>query len=234
MKNLSTILFSFLLAVSMVFAPCQEANAWNPFKPKKKQEPKEAVQPVRDENLDDMSFIEMINSVPLDEKSAALIRKFQEKEGRNRLHTRDYNSKNGSSVETFRNKEVLLVTIPASKLFGPNETELRHGADAMLAPLKRYLKDPDMYRVLMVMHTDNTGSEKYRDYITEERAASVFDWFASQGVETKYLFPYAMGDEMPLVRNNSMENRDRNRRLEVYLMPGKKMLDLAKKGRIVF
>ena len=234
MKNLSTILFSSLLAVSMVFAPCQEANAWNPFKPKKKQEPKEAVQPVRDENLDDMSFIEMINSVPLDEKSAALIRKFQEREGRNRLHTRDYNSKNGSSVETFRNKEVLLVTIPASKLFGPNETELRHGADAMLAPLKRYLKDPDMYRVLMVMHTDNTGSEKYRDYITEERAASVFDWFASQGVETKYLFPYAMGDEMPLVRNNSMENRDKNRRLEVYLMPGKKMLDLAKKGRIVF
>ena len=234
MKNLSTILFSSLLAVSMVFAPCQEANAWNPFKPKKKQEPKEAVQPVRDENLDDMSFIEMINSVPLDEKSAALIRKFQEKEGRNRLHTRDYNSKNGSSVETFRNKEVLLVTIPASNLFGPNETELRHGADAMLAPLKRYLKDPDMYRVLMVMHTDNTGSEKYRDYITEERAASVFDWFASQGVETKYLFPYAMGDEMPLVRNNSMENRDKNRRLEVYLMPGKKMLDLAKKGRIVF
>ena len=234
MKNLSTILFSSLLVVSMVFAPCQEANAWNPFKPKKKQEPKEAVQPVRDENLDDMSFIEMINSVPLDEKSAALIRKFQEKEGRNRLHTRDYNSKNGSSVETFRNKEVLLVTIPASKLFGPNETELRHGADAMLAPLKRYLKDPDMYRVLMVMHTDNTGSEKYRDYITEERAASVFDWFASQGVETKYLFPYAMGDEMPLVRNNSMENRDKNRRLEVYLMPGKKMLDLAKKGRIVF
>ena len=234
MKNLSTILFSSLLAVSMVFAPCQEANAWNPFKPKKKQEPKEAVQPVRDENLDDMSFIEMINSVPLDEKSAALIRKFQEKEGRTRLHTRDYNSKNGSSVETFRNKEVLLVTIPASKLFGPNETELRHGADAMLAPLKRYLKDPDMYRVLMVMHTDNTGSEKYRDYITEERAASVFDWFASQGVETKYLFPYAMGDEMPLVRNNSMENRDKNRRLEVYLMPGKKMLDLAKKGRIVF
>ena len=57
-------------------------------------------------------------------EECGLIRKFQEKEGRNRLHTRDYNSKNGSSVETFRNKEVLLVTIPASKLFGPNETEL--------------------------------------------------------------------------------------------------------------
>ncbi len=89
MKNLSTILFSSLLAVSMVFAPCQEANAWNPFKPKKKQEPKEAVQPVRDENLDDMSFIEMINSVPLDEKSAALIRKISGKGGTQQApHTR--------------------------------------------------------------------------------------------------------------------------------------------------
>ena len=99
------------------------------------------------------------------------------------------------------------------------------------APLKRYLKDPDMYRVLMVMHTDNTGSEKYRDYITEGnvRLPSSIG-LPLQGVETKYLFPYAMGDEMPLVRNNSMENRDKNRRLEVYLMPGKKMLDLAKKG----
>lgn len=233
MRNRSTILFSSVLALFMAVAPCQDAGAWNPFKPKK-QEPKETVKPVRDENLDEMSFIEMINSVPLDEKSASLIRKFQEKEGRNRLHTRDYNSRNGSSVETFRNKEVLLVTIPASKLFGPNETELRQGAGALLAPLKRYLNDPDMYRVLMVMHTDNTGSEKYRDYITEERAASVFDWFAAQGVDTKYLFPYAMGDEMPLVRNNSMENREKNRRLEIYLMPGKKMLEQAKRGRIVF
>ena len=43
-----------------------------------------------------------------------------------------------------------------------------------------------------------------------------------------------MGDEMPLVPNNSMSNREKNRRLEVYLVPGKKMLEMAKKGRIVF
>ena len=73
MRNRSTILFSSVLALFMAVAPCQDAGAWNPFKPKK-QEPKETVKPVRDENLDEMSFIEMINSVPLDEKSASLIR----------------------------------------------------------------------------------------------------------------------------------------------------------------
>ncbi len=188
----------------------------------------------RNAQLDDMSFIEMINSVELDKKSSDLVKKFQDKEGRNPLHSRYYNSKNGCLVETFRNKEVLLITIPASKLFMPNEVELRPDASAYLSPIKRYLKEPDMYRVLIVMHTDNTGSEAYRDHLTEERSSAVFDWFVSQGVDTSYLFPYAYGDEMPLVENNSMSNRDKNRRLEIYLVPGKKMADQAKKGRIIF
>lgn len=34
-----------------------------------------------EDDLDNLSFAEMVNSVPLDEKSAELIRKFQEKEG---------------------------------------------------------------------------------------------------------------------------------------------------------
>lgn len=185
-------------------------------------------------DLDEIDFLEMLNSVPLDNKSAALIRKFQEKEGRNRLHAREYNEKNGCTVETFRNKEVLLITIPAEKLFSPNSTVLRESASSLLAPLKRYLKEPDMYRVLMVMHTDNTGSEAYRDMLTEKRSQAVADWFEEQGSDTEYLFPYAYGDDMPLVKNNSMVNRAKNRRLEVYLVPGKKMLEQAKKGRIVF
>lgn len=185
-------------------------------------------------DLDEIDFLEMLNSVPLDSKSAALIRKFQEKEGRNRLHAREYNEKNGCTVETFRNKEVLLITIPAEKLFSPNSTELRPTAGILLAPLKRYLKDPDMYRVLMVMHTDNTGSELYRDRLTVKRSQAVADWFENQDADTEYLFPYAYGDDMPLVMNNSMANREKNRRLEVYLVPGKKMLEQAKKGRIVF
>ena len=186
------------------------------------------------DDLDELNFIEMVNSVPLDGKSAELIRKFQEKEGRNRLYGREYNSKNNCTVETYRNKEVLLVTIPASSLFPPNTTELRPDASKLLEPLKRYLRDPDMYRVLMVMHTDNTGSEAYRERLTEERSKAVADWYSDQGADTTYLFPYAFSDDMPLVENNSMSNRERNRRLEVYLVPGKKMLEQAKKGRIVF
>lgn len=187
----------------------------------------------RIEALDDMDFIEMLNSVETGSGSS-LIQKFQAKEGKNRLLNGKYNPSGECKVEAFRNKEVLLITIPAHLLFDPNATELKSGAQEYLAPIKRYLKDPDMFRVMLVMHTDNTGSDEYRDRLTLERVNSVFDWFEDSGANTKYLFSYALGDEMPLKPNDSMENRRQNRRLEIYLVPGTKMVQQAQKGRIAF
>lgn len=183
--------------------------------------------------LDELSFPEMLSSVDVD-RNSELIQKFQNKEGKNRLLNGKYNPKGGCTVEVLRNKEVLLLTIPASFLFDPNSSQLKVGASDYLAPIRRYLKEPDMYRVLLAMHTDNTGSDLYRDELTEERVNSVFEWFEDSGSDTRYLFSYAFGDDRPLVPNNSMDNRAKNRRLEIYLVPGKKMVEQAKKGRIAF
>lgn len=187
----------------------------------------------RDEQLDDMTLREMLNSVPLG-KQSDFIQKWQAKEGKSRLYHGKYNEQSECTVESYRNKEVLLVTIPAHLLFGPNEIDLKPSAAEYLAPIKRYLREPDTYRVLIVMHTDNSGSDLYRDEITEDRVDAVFGWFEAAGADTRYLFPYAMSDDMPLLPNDSYDNRARNRRLEIYLMPGKKMLEEAKKGRISF
>ena len=189
------------------------------------------------ENLEDLSFSQMLRSVDLSKetKAADLIRKFQDLEARQKLMNGPLSPKKGNcTIEAFRKKEVILITIPASDLFAPNSTELSGNASKYLTPIKRYMKDPDMFRVLLVMHTDNTGSQQYRDDITADRVDAVAAWFEDQGVDTSYTFSYAFGDESPLVPNTSYENRDRNRRLEVYLMPGQKMLDEAKKGKIDF
>lgn len=187
----------------------------------------------RNPELDNMDFIEMLNSVDV-EKYSSLIQKFQTKEGKTRLLNGKYNPQGECTVEAFRNKEVLLITIPAHLLFAPNSTELSKNAGEYLSPIRRYLKDPDMYRVMLVMHTDNTGSEPYREKLTTNRVNSVFDWFDESGSDTRYLFSYSLGDDMPLRPNDSMENRDKNRRLEIYLVPGTKMLEQAQKGKIAF
>lgn len=187
----------------------------------------------RIEALDELDFIEMLNSVDVS-KTSDLIQKFQTKEGKTRLLNGKYNPKGECTVEAYRNKEVLLVTIPAHLLFTPNSTDLKKEAGEYLAPIRRYLKEPDMYRVMLVMHTDNTGSETYREQLTADRVNAVFDWFENSGSDTRYLFSYALGDDMPLRPNDSMENRDNNRRLEIYLVPGEKMLEQSKKGKISF
>ncbi len=187
--------------------------------------------------LEDMTFTQMLKSVDLSKepKAAELIRKFQDLEARQKLMNGPLSPRKGvCTLEAFRNKEVLLITIPAEALFAPNSTELSPEAAKLLTPIKRYMKGPDMFRVLLVMHTDNTGSEAYREKITEERVDAVTDWFDENGADTSYTFSYAFGDDNPLVPNTSMENRAKNRRLEIYLMPGEKMLKEAKKGKIDF
>ncbi len=199
----------------------------------------------RNPELDAMSDREIITSVDPG-KQADLIRAFQTKEA-TRLFNGPYNPKRtGANVETYRNKEVIIVTIPTDKLFAPNETELKSNADAMLSPLKRYMKDDseDMYRLLMVMHTDNTGSEAYTDMLSLKRAQAVFNWFEENGCDTDFLFMRARGASEPnalsgdisniIKANDTFEKRADNRRLEIYLIPGKKMVEAAKKGRIAF
>lgn len=212
----------FLIAVSILSIPLISYG-------KNKVEP----EPERIAALDELDFIEMLNSV--DASSASeLIQKFQSKEGKSRLLNGKYSPSGECTVEAFRNKEVLLITIPAHLLFAPNQTELRPGAADYLQPIRRYLKEPDMFRVLLVMHTDNTGSEEYREELTLERVNTVFEWFEETGSNTKYLFSYALADQMPLKPNDSMENRRGNRRLEIYLVPGTKMVEQGQKGRIAF
>lgn len=174
-------------------------------------------------------------------KEAELIRKFQQKEGTTLLsgEIKKLNERYRGqqiTVEKLRNGEVLVVTIPASLLFMPNDTILRPTASRVLASFRRYLKNPDMYWMILDMHSDNTGNTAYTDNLTLQRVMSVFDWFEDQGCDTKFLFPTASGawDPLPGVDNLSMINRAKNRRLEIYLVPGRKMLEAAKKGHIAF
>lgn len=189
----------------------------------------------RIDELDEMSNDELLSSVKLG-KQTDLIKKFQKKEA-TRLYNDNYNPKStGCNVETMRNGEVVIISIPSDLLFIQNSTELISTASKYLDPIKRYLKRPDMYRVLLVMHTDDTGSVEYTDNLSISRVEEIFNWFIDNGCNTTYLFPTASGssDPLPGKSNNSIENRAKNRRLEIYLIPGETMVETAKKGIIAF
>ena len=139
--------------------------------------------------------------------------------------------KSNYDVEIMRDDEVIVITIPASQLFNANDTVLNKIGEERLEPFLRMVKNPGFYKMLLVMHSDNTGSESYTLNLTRQRVNAIFDWFDEHG-SVDYVVPYALGDTDPIVDNNSVENRKRNRRLEIYLVPEKTMLQQAKKGVI--
>ena len=134
-------------------------------------------------------------------------------------------------VELMRDQQVIVVTIPASQLFDANDTILTDVGKAVIRPLLKYLANPGFYKMLLVMHSDNTGSDAYTLGLTRDRVNAVFDWIDEQA-GTEFVVPYALGPTEPLVDNNSFENRRLNRRLEIYLVPEEVMLDQAKRGNV--
>ncbi|MDD6687143.1 OmpA family protein [Sodaliphilus pleomorphus] len=139
--------------------------------------------------------------------------------------------KQNYEVELTRDNEVIIVTIPAERLFASNDTVLAATGPAALKPMLRYLKNPGFYKLLLVMHSDDTGSKAYTVRLTRSRVNAVYDWFDANG-DVDYIVPYALGSNDPLNANDSMEKRRKNRRLEIYIVPNDVMLEQAKRGAI--
>lgn len=125
----------------------------------------------------------------------------------------------GYQVETMRRGEVVIATIPAEKLFAPNDTALLSSASKELNNFLPYFRTPDKFKVILAMHSDDTGSAQYLADLTEKRIVALYDFFETYAPQTQGLMGYPMGGEDPVAPNNNRENRNQNRRLEIYVIP---------------
>jgi len=134
---------------------------------------------------------------------------------------------------TGSNESILKVTIPHRVLFAQNDSTLLTSADAVLRPLLRLVKGNDAVATLIIAsYSDNNGSERYLKLISGSRARQVYRWFARQGVGPNEMHSYGWGNQVPRNENASIQQRERNRRISIYLVPNRRMLRLAKRGQL--
>ncbi len=139
-------------------------------------------------------------------------------------------ARQGFVVDMMRDDEVILVTIPTDKLFLPNDTILMPDASKMLDPVLNHLREADMFKVVYAVHTDNTGSERYNMELSHARNGAIYDRMLTRVHNDLVIIPYEMGDTDPVESNDTRLGRAENRRLEIYLIPGPKMITDAHKG----
>lgn len=167
------------------------------------------------EKLQTLTLSENLETPQVDKRDNETVRALMVRTAKTIAKDRAY------KVESMRKGEVIVVTIPTDVLFAPNDTLLIDGAgDKWLSVFLQYLQKPGKYKLLLAVHSDNTGSKNYTDNLTAQRIEALYDWFDSKNREgAKYVFGYPMGDTQPLIENNTRANRATNRRLEVFIVP---------------
>ena len=79
--------------------------------------------------------------------------------------------------------------------------------------LKTLQTYPDIY-IEISGYTDNSGSAKLNQKLSQERADSVKDWLISHGIASTRITAKGYGSDKPIVSNKTPEGRAKNRRIE--------------------
>jgi len=100
--------------------------------------------------------------------------------------------------------------------FAFNKADLNDAGQDALQELLDNAGGADLINSLTVVgYTDSTGPEEYNLKLSQKRAASVGNYFISQGVSSSKISEEGMGEENPIAPNDTKEGRRANRRVEI-------------------
>jgi outer membrane protein OmpA-like peptidoglycan-associated protein len=120
------------------------------------------------------------------------------------------------------------VTFESGILFGFNSSTLSEEAKVSLAEFAEVLKATPDADVAILGHTDNVGTEKANQSVSEKRAKAVADYLTSQAVPGAQIKDVlGMNYSQPVASNDTEEGKAQNRRVEVYMYASQAMIDAA-------
>lgn len=79
-------------------------------------------------------------------------------------------------------------------------------------------------QILLIGHTDDTGSSNFNAELAEKRAKVVAELFAANGVPRDNLHYQGAGETQPIADNRTEAGRAKNRRAEIIELPSQKAL----------
>ncbi|MFO0688804.1 MAG: OmpA family protein [Myxococcota bacterium] len=103
--------------------------------------------------------------------------------------------------------------------FAVNSADIDRGYTTMLHEAIAVLKANPGVRISIDGHTDSDGSDAYNQSLSERRAASVLEYFVTEGgLERSRFVSKGYGESRPAVANDTRENKAINRRVELTIV----------------
>lgn len=124
----------------------------------------------------------------------------------------------------------LVAQIEDSSMFAVNSATLTESGVRQLEKLAALVANArkgegtEKAPILVIGHTDNTGSAEYNQTLSEQRAKAVVSLLAKQGFNAEQLYFQGAGEGRPLADNGTQTGRDMNRRVELVELKDEEML----------
>ncbi len=110
------------------------------------------------------------------------------------------------------------IELPQPVFFAKNSAQIEERSDPMLDEVARLLREhPEIERVSVEGHTDDTGTLAHNKRLSQARAEAVMQALVRRGIAPKRLRAIGYGPERPLVPNDNDENRTKNRRVGLHI-----------------
>jgi chemotaxis protein MotB len=127
-------------------------------------------------------------------------------------------------LQVITRKGRMTLKLPDDILFPSGSKKLKKEGEAALVQVAEVLKGVEDREFFIAGHTDNIPVKKggaFRDNweLSTARAVEVVNLMIKNGVPPERLGAAGFGENDPIAPNDTPENRQQNRRLEIILMP---------------
>jgi outer membrane protein OmpA-like peptidoglycan-associated protein len=122
-------------------------------------------------------------------------------------------------------KDLYLVPIEIGQIvrlnnvfFDFDKWDLRPESFVELDRVVKLLKENPSIEIEMSAHTDSFGSDDYNYKLSDNRARSVMEYILTKGIDPSRIISQGYGETVPVVPNDTPENRQLNRRVEFKIL----------------
>ncbi|WP_298145661.1 OmpA family protein [uncultured Acinetobacter sp.] len=124
----------------------------------------------------------------------------------------------GTGIDVDRNQDGSINLVMPSVTFATNSAAIQGQFQTALNDVANVLREDGTSNKLALVihgHTDNTGTDAVNNPLSQNRANSVKNYLAAQGISSSRMTARGYGSTSPIAANTTAAGREQNRRVEI-------------------
>ena len=124
-----------------------------------------------------------------------------------------------TGVSVTRTGDNITLNMPGNITFATDSADLNAGFFDVLNSVGKVVNEFEQTVIEVAGHTDSTGSDQYNQQLSERRANAVAAYLKTRSVRSDRIITVGAGESHPVASNDTPDGRQRNRRVELTLVP---------------